>query len=44
MPPGRQFFVWKDSEAHREALANAQPGDFITVLRWMESADESLNP
>ena len=43
-PTGRQIYVWKDSEAHREALANPQPGDFITVLRWMESPDELLSP
>ena len=40
-PAGRQFLVWKDSEARREALATAHPGDKITVIRWMESADDS---
>lgn len=42
-PPGRVFLVWKDSEAHRQAEAEAGPGDTIQVLRWLEPGEDSRN-
>ena len=35
-PQGRHFYVWKDSEAHREAEEKYQPGDVIHVIRWLD--------
>jgi hypothetical protein len=38
-PEGRHFYVWKHSEAHRQAKAQWQPGDMIHVIRWMDTAE-----
>jgi hypothetical protein len=35
-PKGRHFYVWKGSEAHRDAELKAQPGDVIHVISWLD--------
>jgi len=39
-PQGRHFYVWKDSEAHRQAEEQYQSGDVIHVLSWLERSDD----
>lgn len=39
-PEGRHFYVWKDSEAHRQAEAQWKPGDVIHIIRWIERDPE----
>jgi hypothetical protein len=36
-PKGRHFYVWKDSESHRDAEIWAVPGDTIHVYQWLEA-------
>ena len=37
-PQGRHFYVWKNSEAHRQAEEQYQPGDMIHVSAgWTET-------
>ena len=43
-PAGRVLLVWKDSEAHRKAEAEAGPGDTIQILRWLEPGEDSQSP
>jgi hypothetical protein len=35
-PQGRHFYVWKNSEAHRQAEEQYQPGDMIHVISWLD--------
>jgi hypothetical protein len=37
-PQGRHFYVWKNSEAHRQAKEQYQAGDVIHVIRWLDRA------
>jgi hypothetical protein len=34
-PKGRHYYVWKGSEAHRQAEKQYQPGDVIPVISWL---------
>jgi hypothetical protein len=45
-PVGRHFYVWKDSETHRQAEVRWQPGDVIHVIRWLEwsEAESEASP
>ena len=38
-PEGRHLYVWKNSDALRQAEAQWQPGDVIQIIRWMEPAE-----
>jgi hypothetical protein len=35
-PKGQHFYVWKGSEAHRQAEEQCRPGDVIHLISWLD--------